>query len=189
MAGVQLCLDVTVQQIQTFFRTSVLLCCLCDKCGNFILLMWGNVELTLGFILAPFTSFFLFVYWLSSKMCISFAALTWGSHHNTPKKKKKKKIHSSLEVRKVMEQRQRNQDKWHMKNSARHEGYFWLIWVKWQASGQKCETLMGLASEVGLRGKMKSLWSWLSWWMKRCAHWSVTDSGKALELSPHLIKK
>lgn len=70
-----------------FLRTSVLLCCSCDKRGNFILFTWGNVELTHGFVLAPLTSSLLFVYWLSSKMCISFAALTWGSHHNIPKKK------------------------------------------------------------------------------------------------------
>lgn len=76
------------------FCTSLLLCRLCNKCGNFILFLWSNVELTHGFILAPFTSSSLFVYWLSSKMCISFEALTWGSHHNSPPPKKSLLIRS-----------------------------------------------------------------------------------------------
>lgn len=75
------------------------------------------------------------------------------------------------------------------RENGENERAFRLMWVKWQALGHECENLMGLASEVGLPSKMKSLWSWLLWWMKRCARRALTDSGKALEPSPVLIKK
>lgn len=76
----------------------------------------------------------------------------------------------------------RNKDKWHNEEYREQKGLnervFGLMWAKWQALGHQCENLMGLASEVGLAAKMKSLWSWLLWWMKRCARWALTDSGK-----------
>lgn len=132
--------------------------------------------------------------WVSSETCVSFAALTFGSRHNF--KTSSLLIRSEKSDGAIGGQQGRN---WEIKingtpgiEGERHsenERVFWLMWAKWQALGHECENLMGLASEVGLSSKMKSLWSWLLWWMKRCARRSLTDSGKTLEPSPVPIKK